>query len=435
MAAGLAAAVCFSLTTIPVAAQATPTGPDAGLAASWIASQLVAAPGGGSALPNGNDGIDWGTTIDAAFALASAGVGSSQLQAIGTALWNSGVAWIGDPAQSPSNWGSIGKLTLGLEVLGLDPATFPVNGATIDLIASLRSAMTADGSFPNASSYGQYSQALAMLALARTSGGVPAQAVTWLEGQQCADATSPGFGSYGWSPDCSSPDPDVTSVSVQALEAAGVAETDPAVSAAVKWLAGQQDASGGFASFGDLNANSTGLAAQTLQSATVTKAAAGFIGGLQITCATLADHPDSGLDANDVGAIVSDQPAFASATTAGLTTVAGVVTVPTYTLMAATQAVLGLGGVGYASLSAAGAISDLPDRTCQASPDTTPTPTPSATPTQSATPTPTPSEGVSADTGGTAGPASGLPMLPGLAAVIAGLLIGAYFLRRPVKAR
>ncbi|MCL2465035.1 MAG: hypothetical protein FWF28_08220, partial [Micrococcales bacterium] len=176
----------------------------------------------------------------------------------------------------------------------------------------------------------------------------------------------------------------------------------------------QQDASGGFASFGAVNTNSTGLAAQALRAdPAVAQTAAGFIGGLQITCATVAENTN--LSQADVGAISYDQPGFSSALTQGLDAASAA----TF-LRASSQAVLGLGGADFASLSAAGATSGLPDLTCQTSPGATPTPTP------------TPSGGPAVDTGGSVSGQIGAALW---LALVAMTVLGAYLARRAVKAR
>ena len=318
---------------------------DASLAAAWLASQLAA---NGDVIVRSDGTTDWGTTIDAIIALASAGVGGDQIAATAAKLATSGTAYVGTPDALGSSWPSVAKMALGLEVAGLDPTAF--SGGR-DLIADLMSVLNADGSFGDANVYQQvgFNQALAMFALARTSGGVPTQATAWLLDQQCADPSSANAGSFGWPSGCASADLDSTSLAIQALKAVGVPGDDPAVVAAENWLKAQQDGvTGGFLSYGGANSNSTGLAAQALSGDTsVTGPAMRYIGGLQITCDWAKEHP-AALTAGDIGAIAYAQDRF------DFVTAQGVQAAMTQTLMATGQAVLGLGGPDYATVSADG---------------------------------------------------------------------------------
>ena len=344
---------------VAVPAQSNLATPDAAEAARWIATQLAA--NGNVMKTNGT--TDWGMTIDAIFALASSGVGGDQLAATAAKLYASGEAYIGAGDGVLSNWSSIAKMILGLEVAELDPAVFPTANGPRNLIDDLRSAMQADGSFGDPGDpFGDnvFSHPLAVLALARTSGGVPPQAVDWLLGQQCSIDTSANFGSYGWADDCSAPDTDSTAMVIQALAAAGVDVNSSGIGLANQWLASQQEASGGFSSsFGGANTNSTGLAAQALGGeSSVTTSARQFIGGAQITCGTVSSHPRS-LSNGDIGAIAYNQDGFAAAVKDGVKP--GLA----QTTYATLQAVLGLGGPDFGSLTAQGMQAGLPALTCQ----------------------------------------------------------------------
>ena len=217
------------------------------------------------------------------------------------------------PARSP-------RPTLALQVAGLDPTVFPDGaGGTRNLPAELRLSMSADGQFgPNDF---PLVHALAVLALHRTTGGVPAEAVSWLQGTQC---TTPGdsFGAYGFS-GCGDVDVDGTSLASQALLAAGVAAGDPSVADANGWLTGLQQPDGGLpSSFGSANTNGTGLAGQTflaLGEDAAAGGAAGYVGGLQVSCASLVDG--SKLTVADVGAIAYDPTGFQDGDEFGIDTV------------------------------------------------------------------------------------------------------------------
>ena len=399
---------------LPSSPSATHGTPDAGMAAAWLASRLAA---GDNVITSDTGSVDWGTTIDALIALASAGVGGDQIAATAAALNASGTAYVGAPDQVGTNWQSIAKMALGLEVAGLDPTKF---GGNRDLIADLMSALNSDGSFGSANGNKvPFLQALAMLALARTDGGVPPQATAWMLSQQC---TTPGSsnGSFGWPSGCASADPDSTSMAVQALEAAGIPSDDPAVAAAEQWLKAQQDSvTGGVLSYGTPNSNSTGLAAQTLAGDTsFTDPARAFIGGLQVTCDQVKEHPTT-LGVGDIGAIAYSQDDFTALTASGL--VSGM----TSAQMATAQAVLGLGGPTYATVSAAGVTAGLPSASCSLPPagggeNTTPPASGGESPSTSETPS-------EISTGGTASHAAGWVWL---APVM--MVLGAGLLRRSV---
>ncbi|MCL2483642.1 MAG: hypothetical protein FWF43_09580 [Propionibacteriaceae bacterium] len=391
-----------NLSTGDVALPATPAtthgSANAGLAAAWIASQLAASDdvmGSGSS-------TDWGLTIDALFALASAGVGEEQIAATAAKINASGISYIGTSASLGTSWPAVAKTALALEVAGLDPAAMPVSGGTRNLLADLRSVLNADGSF--GASDNIFSHALALLALARSTGGVPPMATNWLLAQQCTDGTSANVGSFGWSRDCSSPDSDSSAMDVQALRAAGVADDSAPMIAAQAWLASQQDPSGGVASFGTLNTNSAGLLAQAYYSdSAIAGPAATFIGNHQITCSTVASDA-ADLTLADLGAISYDQAGFDSAVAQGLTASA-----TGQFLRASVQAVLGLGGPDFGTLSALGASTGLPSLTCTPAtptptPGTSPNPTPTPTAGTSPSPTPTPTSGMSPSPTPTSGP-------------------------------
>jgi hypothetical protein len=292
--------------------------PDAQLAAGWLAGQLDA---GGGVLP-GSSGTDWGLTIDAMAALAATGVGKDQFEAAAEALYQSGDAYVGARSAAASSWPTIAKTVWALGIAGLDPTRFPVAGAAPrDLVADLRSTIAETGEF--ATSGFPFTWSLGILALAGTGDGAPVRAVTWLESWQCRDATHTDAGSYGWSDDCSAADPDTTALVIQALAAAGVAHTDPAIADAARWLVTKQDAAGGFASsFGGPNANTTGLASGALHilanddgespAAAAVALAATYVAALQVTSATVAAHPST-LRTGDTGAIAVDADGLADA--------------------------------------------------------------------------------------------------------------------------
>ncbi|MDT8913238.1 peptidase [Amycolatopsis sp. PS_44_ISF1] len=296
-------------------------------ATGWLERQLV----GGDHLETefgGTSYPDAGLTIDAVFAFASA---HSAGQAGGRAMaWLSAPAtlsaYIGD-GTSESYAGATAKTALAAEVRGLDPAAF----GGVDLTARLRALLTPSGRFSDHSAYGDYSnafsQSLAIVALHRAPGGAPSAAAAFLAGTQCADG---GFPLELAASPCVS-DTDSTAMAVQALRSAGRAV--PARSG-LAWLAGRQQANGGLSvGTGDPavapNANTTGLAGQALHSGGRPAAASRakkFLLGLQV------------VTGDNAGAIAYTAAGFDPATA----------------VRATTQAVLGLGGCGFAELSSAG---------------------------------------------------------------------------------
>jgi hypothetical protein len=350
------AAVALSVVmATPATAQTTSSTAEAG--AGWLARQLVDGERfevdyGGTLYP------DHGGTIDAVLAFAAAGVAEDN--ALKATAWLAEPEvlpnYIGDPKDS-FYAGSYAKLALTAQVRGEDPTAF----GGVDLIAGLTSLMGASGRFSDKSPYpGDYSngfsQSFAVLALER-HGTAPKAAVDYLAGTACPTG---GFPLDLEQATCVA-QVDATAMAVQALLAAGrVAEAGKAV----EWLVAQQQADGGFIDVlqkGEAgtttNANTTGLAAQALRVAGSTAAAdkaAAYLKALQVGCG-----------AEQAGAIAYDAKGFS----------------PANATRATSQAVLGLVGTGFATLSSSGAKAAAPALDCSTTTTTT-----VATPTTSETP-------------------------------------------------
>lgn len=304
--AGATTAVASATAAIPAPASA---------ALDWIEGEL-AADGGHLTTSSEYQGKissydDWGLTLDAALALAAGGRGDSASATTALAQVSSNIssyvtgASFGAPDDRYA--AALAKSTLAVAALGGDPSS--VGG--MDLPSELRARMQTTGAdtgrFTDRSSYGDYSngigQALAVMGLARTAGGVPAAAVTFLLAQQCPGG---GFrGDYTVSGGCradSDANVDATSFAVEALTAAApLCAARSAIVGAVSWLESQQSAAGGFGADGGANTNSSGLAAQALRVAGASSAAdkaAGFITTLQLTTG------------DDSGAIARDQAGY-----------------------------------------------------------------------------------------------------------------------------
>ncbi len=324
----------------PAAASSSATvRPDAA-AAGWLARQLV----DGDHFEDDYDGAaypDQGLTIDAVLAFA-ASHSSDQAAARAT-------AWLAEPAildgylgdgTTESYAGATAKLLLAVEVRGQNPASF----GGVDLTARLRSLLTPSGRFSDRSQYGDYSnsfgQSLAVIALKRSPGGVPASAVDFLASSQCADGGFPlDFGE----PTCTD-DPDSTALAVQALAAAGRTST---AAAGLTWLTAHQNADGGFAAAGasTSNADTTGLATEALLS--TGRLSSGLRGWAGLV--TLQQGCDT--DASVRGAIAYDASGYD----------------PEKGVRATTQAVLGLAGTPLSSLTAHGSGAAAPILACPAS--------------------------------------------------------------------
>jgi len=273
--AALVAAGLFLITALgPLArpAQAAPVPPSSDVqvaqqwVAGWIGRQVQADQ---AKITNSQTGeIDYSHIAGAVWALASTGLARNEIEAAAQVLLNSGPTFIGPAAEASTQWGHVATVALALQVAGHDPTAYPAgDGTTRDLIAELRSVIAADGS-PGASATG-YSGALLVLALARSPEGVPANLVTWLKAQPCADPGSPNFGAFGFTGpgSCDSGDTDSTALAIQGLLAAGVPTTDPAITGAQTYLEINQEVGGGWGTpgFTPANAMSTGLVVQALR--------------------------------------------------------------------------------------------------------------------------------------------------------------------------
>ncbi len=271
----------------PAGAQADPAPTPAEAAGRWLAEEhrwhtdAVAVP------PT--------TATDALLAWAATGTEHTAAQSVRAA--------VASRTTSTLTLDVTARVLLALAVYGEDPAD--VGG--VDLDASLRAFVTEAGRFTTARggstpATGVGLHARGVLALAMTSGGVPAATATALAGTQCGDGSFPAV----WAGSTCG-DVEATALAAQALRAAG--STADATEAET-WLLGRQGPDGGFGSAGS---DLVGLAAQTLRAAghaTAADAAAGYVTGLQL-------GTDAGVWDHDEGAIAQDPGARADAVVAG----------------------------------------------------------------------------------------------------------------------
>lgn len=226
-------------------------------ALTWLATQQ--APAGGWGFSQASP--DAGTTIDAILAYVAGGVDPATVQTNG----NSPLDYLATQAASYTRDDSdvvfpaqTGKLINGLLATGEDPTSF----ASLNLVTDLQNTLQPTGAYSSTAARGfstgaagVTTQSFAMLGLAAAGEPVPQSAIDFLKSLQAADDS---FGS-----------PDTTGLALQALLAAGVPNNDPVVVATLTHLRDTQDAGGGWASFGNVNSNSTAYATQGLLAAGV----------------------------------------------------------------------------------------------------------------------------------------------------------------------
>ena len=297
-----------------------PTTTDPGAAAAgWIAAQVAA-------------GVGPGSLADAIFAYAATGTGANAA-ADALAKLEGGVDGYILDGSSHLVPGNLAKTLLAVQVAGGDVHAFGGH----DLEADLRGLLTTTPG-PDLGRFGaaqNSDQALAILALARTSGGIPAESVGWLVAAQCPN------GDFQWDGSCpgaGAEDPDTTSLALQAMLAGGATA---AAASSTKLLVDIQGSDGSFSSFGTPNVNSSGVAGQALRAAGKSAAAddaAAFVLALQYGC----DAPPA------------DRGAFPwAASSAG------------FLVFSTPQAVLALGAPALDRLSVAGASAVAPVLACQ----------------------------------------------------------------------
>ena len=203
-----------------------------------------------------------GGTLDTLFAFVAAGYNPNQIR---SAANNSPLDYLATAASTyirdDSNRifpAQTGKLVVGLIAAGGNPRDF----AGYNLVTDLQSTLQADGSYSTDAQRGFTSgaasvttQSFAILGLVAAGETIPPAAIAYLTGRQAAT------GSWG--------SPDETGLALQALRAAGVDSTAPAIVNGVNFLRTTQAATGGWEAFGAVNSNSTAYAIQGLLAAGV----------------------------------------------------------------------------------------------------------------------------------------------------------------------
>jgi len=309
----------------PARAAAPATVHPADAALDWLAHEVEANDGMLTVDFDGEAFADEGLTIDALLALLAGGHGDDPavglgLDALAAAIGPYVTGFSTEAADRAAN--AVAKALFLELVAGRDISP------AYELEPDLRSLMATDGdevgrfNDTDLLGYGNFSngigQAFAVLALDRTSAGVPSPAVDFLLSQQCSDGSFRLY-YYGYvvSYDpfvtvddltCVDPaegDADATAFALMALLAGPASPAvDAAIDDAVAHLLGLQDGTGGFLGTGAVNSNTTGVAAAVVRTAGATEeadAGAAFVAGVQATD-----------DCTELGALAYDATAFAA---------------------------------------------------------------------------------------------------------------------------
>lgn len=335
----IAPALAAGMVVAAPSAQAAPNSSGSS-AASWLSAQLT-------------DGIvyneqysfnDYGLSLDVFFALNDLDTRASDQATIISAFEANPSAYIGGGSA-----GAAGKLATAVEASGADAKAFGGQ----DLIATAEARVVASGDEAGRavdSGFGDYSNSIGQswvvraLATSPTSSATLASATDYLLKQQCPtgafrtnmfavavaddpdtewdDSVAPTDRQCG---DATTADDDqitidATAFGVQALlsaKAAGVANLQDDIDAAVSWLLAQQAANGSFVNDDNANTNTTGLAAATLKSV-------GKVGAADRAATWIISHQVTASNAigtslvDELGAIAFDQDALAAGKTAGI---------------------------------------------------------------------------------------------------------------------
>ena len=241
---------------------APPASADAASGAAWLATQQQADGGFEVA---GFTGFE---TSDAMLAISEAAqsggswdasAARSAISAVSTGAGLTPYDVVDDEAEAGPTAGAAAKLIAqvgapggwsdGLSPVAFDPAQ---DGGPVNLVAAMDAGL--DGS---TGLYGTFGDTLAAVLAQR-------QLCRDLPGATVAAVLAAAAPSGGWNfagdPTDDTFDPDITGRTLQALAAAGVADDDEAVAAALRRLALEHDAtSGGWIAFGAANPNSTAL--------------------------------------------------------------------------------------------------------------------------------------------------------------------------------
>lgn len=366
--AGAACAAAAATVALAAPSVAATTGTDA--SSSFLASQMASGGHQLSTSYNGQSYPDAGLTADGVLALTSARTSGSEAAAATSTFARGLGSYVGTGGEKYA--GPTAKAIIVAAAQGKNPRAF----GGFDLVTQLKGLEKTSGRFSDASSYGDYSnaltQSLAIVALTKAGVPVDAKATAYLLSLRCGDG---GFRMMDDGKACTS-DPDATSIAVQALAAVGGHGSD--ITKAVGYLAGKQNADGGVSGgtgASSPNSNSTGLAAVAFtlggQGAHAAKAQS-FVASLQYGCA---------FPAAVRGGIAYDRASYATMKSSGTTAkLAGNET------RATAQGIFAFTKQPFVTLTAGGSAA-VPTISCATS-SRNPTPHPSSTATAPVTPAP-----------------------------------------------
>jgi len=326
------AALTLGLSLAP-AASAAPTDqrstPRSALATDWQADELS----NGAMVNDQFDFVDYGLTIDTLFSLAADGRKLRYINRIGTRLERKAEEYTTFGGTRFA--GATAKLLVAAKVLREPVRDFGDRNRRLDVLRLMagRAAGSEHGRIRDSSARGggtdfsnNIGQSYGVIGLSRT-GGVPRPVVTYLLKQQCANGgfrQDPVVGkscvrSGGRS------SVDTTSLALQALLTAkqqgGARVPGTRIVRATRYLVRQQKDNGSFTlgkAQGPSNANSTGLAAQALRTASRPGPAAAtrpWMRTVQIVRAEAGDGPAR----RDIGAIAFTRGALQVALETGIT--------------------------------------------------------------------------------------------------------------------
>ncbi|MFC8567350.1 prenyltransferase/squalene oxidase repeat-containing protein [Streptomyces sp. NPDC057245] len=220
----------------------------------------------------GSPRADFGLTIDGAYALAATGLDNDRLRGMVDFLDSGGKDGAGKSIRdytgvgtAYAQGGAIGKTALLAQAVGRDPRDF----AGQDLIAALEQGICAKSTLPKrqCAAKGNYSyaesvfkQSLGIMAQLRAGKDEVAEApIAYLASLQQDNGAWPSL-----IPSTGDSDVDSTAIAAMALDMAGGPEAERAVDRALAWLASRQLPGGGFPGTVGISVNSTGLAVQGL---------------------------------------------------------------------------------------------------------------------------------------------------------------------------
>ncbi|MFI8487845.1 prenyltransferase/squalene oxidase repeat-containing protein [Streptomyces rubrogriseus] len=215
---------------------------------------------------------DFGLTIDTAYALAATGLDNNTLRGIVDFIDGGGEDGAGKSIRdytgvgtAYAQGGAIGKTALLAQAVGRDARDF----AGLDLIAALEKGTCAKSTLPKrgCAAKGNYTyaesvfkQSLGVMAQLRAGEKEAAQEpLAYLVSLQQDNGAWPSL-----IPSSGDSDVDSTAIAAMALDMAGGAEAEQAVDRALAWLASRQLPGGGFPGTVGISVNSTGLAVQGL---------------------------------------------------------------------------------------------------------------------------------------------------------------------------